>query len=270
MRHALMVAILSLSVAGFTLEAQPATQQFEKQVTQASSGYLGVYLRDVTAEEVANLGLEKETGVIVERVGENSPASEGGVQDGDVILIYAGIPVISASQFQRLVAETPPDRKVSISLWRAGKKLDIEVKVGSRQSSTWRLRPEQSFSFRLPDLPDHYGPSGRDIIIAPGKPRLGVSVAALTDQMAEFLGIPGNSGVLVLEVHPGTPAERAALKAGDVIVSADGKKVSNSQELGRTLSGDAVRLEVLRRGQSLSLTVQLEPKESSSGDSIRL
>jgi S1-C subfamily serine protease len=88
--------------------------------------------------------------------------------------------------------------------------------------------------------------------------------------MAEFLGIPGSSGVLVLEVQPGTPAERAALKAGDVIVSVDGKEVSNSQELSRALSGDEIRLEVLRQGQPLSLTVQLDAKEPSSQDSIRL
>ncbi len=270
MKHALLLVIIGLAAFVIPVNGQPATQSLGMQLGQGSGGYLGVYLRDVTVDDVTRLGLKEESGVIAERVGENSPASEGGIQDGDVILNYAGIPVFSASQFQRLVADTPPARKVPITVWRSGKSLDLVVQVGARPGPTWRARPERGFSFRGPNLPEFHGRSDQDIIIAPGKPKLGINVAPLTDQMADFLGISGHTGVLVLEVQPGSPGEKAGLKAGDVIVSVDGKKVNDPQELTRALSGAEARLEVLRKGQKLNLNVKFESKDRSSEESIRL
>ena len=65
------------------------------------------------------------------------------------------------------------------------------------------------------------------------KPRLGIQVAELTDQMADFLGIPGKQGVLILETLPSTPADEAGLQAGDAILSVNGQEVSSLVELSK-------------------------------------
>jgi len=270
MKYPLLLLCICLVAVAIPVSGQPAVQSFGMELGQGSGGYLGVYLRDVTADDVTRLGLKEETGVIAERVNENSPASAGGIQDGDVILKYAGIPVFSASQFQRLVADTPPDRKVSIVVWRSGKSQNLMVQVGARPGPTWRVPPERGFSYRMPNLPELHRRPDRDIVIVPRRDKLGVNAAALTDQMADFLGVSGRTGVLVLEVRSGSPGAQAGLKAGDVIVSVNGKTVSDPQELTRSLTGDDVKLEVLRKGQALTLNVKFESEDPSAGDSIRL
>lgn len=239
-------------------------------------GYLGVTIRDVTADDVKELKLQKEAGVYVREVDEGSPADKAGFAAKDVITEYAGTPVISSRQFRRLILETPPGREVSMTVVRNGQATAKTAKIGEREGG----RMGRSYSLRVPEggrrgwenfrfeMPDFLGEGpGRGLVIGPRRARLGINGINLTDQMAEFLAVPGKEGVLVLEVQTDTPADKAGLKAGDVIVSVNGKAVDTLAELSDQLDEGTIQVEIIRdkKKQSVQVTIPEQRRERTTG-----
>lgn len=255
--------------SGRVLRLEPAPE--------ASGAFLGIQMDDVTASNMGNYKLGSERGVIVRAVEKGSPAEGAKLQENDVILEYCGIPVISAMQFSRLVNETPPGRTVDLVVSRDGKKMNVSVKLGKREDNLQSGTLEgfsrwfdfqgpggRTFQFRVPQPPQ----GGLRVIPQPRtqeKPKLGVTLQPLTDQMADFLGVSGKAGALVTSVESGSPAA-SKLKAGDVIISADGHRVGNPDDLSRVLeqkSGGKLDLRVIRDHKEISITVDL-PASSGS------
>lgn len=242
----------------------------------ASSGYLGVSIRDIDAGDVKALSLPAERGAYIEKVEGESPAEEAGLTEADVVLQYAGESVFSVRQFQRLVRETPPGREVQLEVWRAGSSTSVSAKIGDRFGQYHQLDPELGIDIEERILPHsevappmlHFGERGFNI--APGRPRLGVQVAPLTEQMADFLGIPGRNGVLILETLPSTPAAVADLRAGDVILSVNGREVRGPRELIRHLTEGENNIEIARDKRVESVSVNLGESKSRSEDALEL
>lgn len=96
----------------------------------------------------------------------------------------------------------------------------------------------------------------------PRAPVLGINAEDLTGQLGSYFGAPNNAGVLVREVRPGTPADRAGLRAGDVITKVEGKEVRTLAELRAQLrersNQASVSMDVLRKGSELVVTVPVE------------
>jgi serine protease Do len=98
-----------------------------------------------------------------------------------------------------------------------------------------------------------------------GPPRLGIDAEDLNGQLGTFFGAPEGEGILVREVNSSSPAEKAGLKAGDVITSLDGERIRTVSELRERLSTKrddkdrTFKLGVLRNKSSLTLTVELPP-----------
>ena len=99
---------------------------------------------------------------------------------------------------------------------------------------------------------------------------LGVKIQTVTDDIAETLGVPENTGALISAVTPGSPAEKSGLEAGDVIMKFDGKEVSTMRGLPKIVAqtpiGRAVEVEVLRKGTRKSLQVAVGRLEEEEGD----
>jgi serine protease Do len=268
-----------------SVHAQSRSKSESVMVMQGGGSYLGIQMEDVTAQNMANYKLSTESGVIVKSVEKGSPAESAKLQANDVILEYGHSQVISATQFSRLVRETPIGRKVDLLVSRDGKKMTLSAEIGKREESVGENRdwegnenmpglmgPEgRSFQFQLPD--------GRTFNFGgtPGetntnRPRLGVSIQELTDQMAEFLGVPGKKGVLVLSVENGSAAD-GKLKAGDVIISANDKAIKDPEDLQSEIArvGEGkVDLKVVRNRAEISVAVNLPEKESSGRKGERL
>ncbi|WP_332671389.1 DegQ family serine endoprotease [Aromatoleum sp.] len=91
--------------------------------------------------------------------------------------------------------------------------------------------------------------------------KLGVTIQGVDRELAQSFGLSEPTGALVSNVEPGSPAEKAGLKAGDVVLGVDGTKVKDSADLPRIIGdkrpGTAVKLEVWRDGRSRSLTATL-------------
>ena len=207
-------------------------------------------------------------GVVIDDVLADSPAEKAGLKRSDVIVEFDGEHVRSARQFARLVQETPSGRAVKVAITREGRRQDVEVTPDERRGDVMVSGDFMGDYMRdlgrdLGRLGDHLPPFNFnfdfDMPLVSGR-RLGVSVEELTSQLAEYFG--AKDGVLVTSVTDGSPASRAGLKAGDVITSINGDRVSNREDLLRGLrnaTSEDVQVGIVRDKKESSVTAKIEP-----------
>ena len=232
---------------------------------EGRGSHIGVVVRD---------GDATVPGVRVDEVDADSPAQRAGVRGGDVITEFDGERVRSARQFTRLVQETAPGQRVSMSVQRDGQRQALQITPEDRVIS-WapgidadEIRREVERGLQgLRDLPHAIdAPGFRFRMESPTGPRarLGVQVEPLTPQLEAYFGAP-DGGVLVAEVTPASPAEKAGLKAGDVITAVNGTSVRDAsglvEELREAGAGSQVEVRIVRDRTSTTLKATLEPTE---------
>jgi serine protease Do len=227
--------------------------------------YLGIGVAEIDAQRAKTLKLAEERGVEITRVEPDSPAEKAGLKAGDVVLEYNGQRVEGTEQFMRLVRETPPGRKVTLLISREGTTQTVTATIGRRRMPAGPLGPD--FEANMERLRE----SLRHLRIELDAPRafvswrssmLGIEAESLTQQLAEFFGV--KEGVLVRSVMRNTPAEKAGLKAGDVITKVDGEAVRTPAQVASRLrasrSKETIPLTVVRNRQEMTLSVRLEPE----------
>jgi serine protease Do len=233
------------------------------QVFRGSVSYLGVGVAEITAERAKALNLKEEYGVEVTSVEKDSPADKAGIKAGDVVLEYNGHRVEGTEQFIRLVHETPVGRQAKLVVSRNGATQTLTATIGSRkglevfgpESMRWAM-PSMP-RIEIPDIP-HPNMSWRSSM-------LGVEVEGLSSQLATYFGV--KEGVLVRSVIKDSAAEKAGLKAGDVILKVGDRKVTTPSEVTaaiRSSAGKTVPLAIMRNHQEMSLTATLEQSPSGA------
>ena len=257
----LLCALLT-GQAGWTFEPVPPPDPERIVVTREGGSFLGVGVQEIDSERAKALNLREERGVEVTRVEDESPAAKAGIKNGDVVQEYNGERIEGVEQFIRMVRETPPGREVRLSVSRNGAAHQLSVRTAPRKPwNTARFGGFQGFEIprihfsdlQMPDMP-HPLMSWRSSLI-------GVEAETLDAQLAEYFGV--KSGVLVRSVTPDSPADKAGLRAGDVIVKVDGAAVANPREISTALrarTGKAVACQVVRDKRELSVQITIEPK----------
>jgi serine protease Do len=234
--------------------------EMQAMIEEANYPWLGVALKDVTPEQARELKLDGEYGAMVEKVEPDSPAAKAGLQAGDVIVEFAGEKVRSVAELRRLVRETPPGRTVEVRVRRNGENKMLSATLEARQGS---LGPLMS-RLRNRVWPEVNMPA-YDFAFNFGGPRLGISADRLTPQLAEYFGVKQGKGVLVLEVAPGSAADKAGLKAGDCIVQVDSTPVESVMDLRRALAlkpgaSREITLTIVRDHQQQTVKAQIEAR----------
>lgn len=211
---------------GFTIPintAKPLIPQLEAK-GEVTRGYLGVNIQDVTPELVSALRLEDSKGALVADVVPGGPADKAGIKRGDLIISYDGNSVGDSHDLPALVAVTPVDKEASLTVIRDGKEHKISARIARLESAGTKLAAAKES--------------------AQGK--LGLQVQDLNTQMARKLGIDADHGVVVANVEPGSPADRASIRQGDVIVEVNRKTVKSvsdlKEEIAKAPNGDSVLL----------------------------
>jgi serine protease Do len=225
-------------------------------------GYLGVQVEDINKENVSRYGLRQVRGVGVKEVVKDSPAEKAGLRKDDVIVGFDGETVSSARKLTRLVSEVAPDHTTTLTISRSGVDQQLSVTIGKRENHFTALPMMPLGNWKVE------GPNGGDFVLAFGKGRrIGVTTTPLTGQLAEYFGVADGKGVLITSVTKDSPAAKAGIKAGDVIIAADGKKIERVGDLTRAINEKkegAIELTVVR--DKAQRTISVEPKEDEGSN----
>ncbi|MCL5288369.1 MAG: PDZ domain-containing protein [Acidobacteria bacterium] len=256
LRQAELAALAQEKAARVIAEPRIALEQ-----ELSEGGWLGVQIANVDAEKVKQLKLPAERGVLITEVEKESPAAKAGLKANDVVTEFNGQRVESTTQFRRLIRESLAGRSAQLTVWREGRAQNISVTLGSnsdRMRGTFTFAGPRDFNFdgnmfRF-DMPN--------IVVASRTPTLGISAEDISGQLGAYFGAPGGEGILVREVNSGSPAEKAGMKAGDVITKIDGDKVRSLSEMREKLRAKreqkAISVGVIRKGGEVTLNVEME------------
>jgi serine protease Do len=170
-------------------------------------GWLGVVIQKVTPELAKNFNLKESEGALVSDVIDDSPASKADIRRGDVIVSFDGHAIKEMEQLPKLVAGIDVGKKVKLGLIRDGKSLEVDVTIGE-------LKEEKREAREAPETEKTFG----------------LVVQNITPEIARHLNLKDRRGVIVTDIQPGSPAEGADLRAGDIIVEINKKPVRTVAE----------------------------------------
>lgn len=283
----LLLGGVGVAVVGLVAQG-PATPpaQIERRLftLDGRGGHLGVMVEDLDGKSLEAAGVA--SGVRIGDVDQQGPAARAGLRDGDIVVEVDGERVRGARQFARVIQETPDGRAVTLAIVRDGTRQTVNVTPESRADAFAfdgdRIGRDVERSLRLvePRLRElepmlrgieprmkefHFdAPLRFDLDLAPelGSPRgrLGVQVRELTPQLAEFFGVT-DGGVLVASITENSAAAKAGLKAGDVIVSVNGDRVREADDLVdelRDTPGGEIALGIVRDKKESTVTATIE------------
>jgi membrane-associated protease RseP (regulator of RpoE activity) len=237
--------------------------------------FLGVFLEEKV--EIKNGVEEKSKGAVVEDVEDNSPADKAGIKNDDVIIKFNKINVTEADQLRELISTTKPGDEVSIVVLRSGKEKNLKAKMGTMPENhkmVMMTKAGECCEGGSGECKD-CSPKEKHIIkIVKGGDHpdvfLGVELQNLTDQLAEYFKVKDGKGVLVASVVKDSPAEKAGIKAGDIIVKLNDKQIEKHAGLIDQLEdlkvGDEVSVTVVREGTEKSLKATLAKMPDDCGD----
>jgi len=212
----------SFSGAGFAIPSQIARATADQLIAhgKVEHGYLGISMNDVTPANAHFFNLQTATGAIVAQVTPDSPASRGGVKQGDVINQLNGRKIVNGSALQVAVSEMMPGTKIELGVVRNGSPVTLNLTVGQFNGKNNEL-----------EVSDNGNGSNSG--------KLGLAVSDLSDQARQQNNIPDQvHGVLVQNVRPTSPADDAGIQPGDVIMEVDRKPATSASEFASQVHQD--------------------------------
>lgn len=219
-------------------EAMRVAEQL-KTSGKVTRGRIGVQIGEVTKDVAESLGLSRAQGAQVQRVEPGSPAEKGGVETGDIILKYNGVAIERSSDLPRMVGNTKPGARATVTVWRKGASRDLQLTIAEMEGEKVAKKEDgKSKPERVANV-------------------LGLSVANLSEAQRRELNL--ESGVLV-ETAEGVAA-RAGLRTGDIILRLNNTDVKDAGQFNALVAKlDMKKMAVLlvRRGDS-SQFVPLRP-----------
>ena len=231
----------TFSGMGFAIPTQIVRPTVEALIRdgKVSHGYMGLGITDVTPENAKFFDSNDNRGAIVTQVEANSPAAKAGLKVGDLITSINGHEVSDASQLQVMVGQTHPGTTIKLAVNREGKNMEVPVtleKMGARDKGE-----DESASSET------------------GKPRWGLGLGDITPDVRQQLEAPDDvKGAVVERVLPGSPADNAGLRPGDVILSVNRHQTASVSDVKKALAD-------IPKGQDALLLVR-----SNGGNTFRV
>jgi serine protease Do len=198
-------------------------------------GWLGLVIQKMTPGLAESFGLDEARGAIVSEVMSGSPAEKAGIIQGDVVVEFDGKKIDDYGELSRMAARNKPETTVTLTIIRSGRKMEIEVTLGTFPKDSTIARKSGGF--------DVLGLKAEDITTRNG-------------------AVSGHEGVMVSEVQAGSPADEGEVNVGDIILEINRKKIDNLENYTSTLEkikpGDTVLLLVKNRRRTQFLSLKIE------------
>ena len=197
---------------------------------KVTRGWLGVSVQDITEDMARSLQLKERRGAIISEVFKGDPAEVAGLRPGDIITAINGKKIKDTHELLLLISSFHVGDKVTVTVLRDGREMNFQVTVSER-----RDRPE-------------YAQSGRS-----GYESYGMEVGEITPEIARYLGIARKTGVIVVRVQPGSPADEVGIQPQDVIMQVNKVKITSvkdfQREVGKKTASGSLML-LIKRGQA--------------------
>jgi serine protease Do len=252
----LSVVLAALAVLTIAAFAQTSTKQRAHSANlqvAMPAGYLGIGFQEISPDRAKSLNLKESSGVEVTSVTENAPAAKAGVRVHDVILEVAGQKIESGQALVDSIGARIAGTKVTLTVWRNGMTQSLTATLGSRPTEEMTTPPGPSVPLQQPISPEDL-----QAMFAGDAPRVGFEGEPLTPQLAEYFGVSQGEGVLVRTVVEKTPAEKAGLKAGDVVTKVNGMPVASPREIsGIVRQTKKVIFTVIRNKKEITLNIEI-------------
>ena len=208
---------------GFSMASNVVTRVVDqlREFGETRRGWLGVRIQESDEDIAEALGLEKVAGALVQSVFDG-PAKEAGIQDGDVILSFAGVEIEDSRALIRRVGESPVGETVRVVVLRDGKTMTMRVTLGRREEAEGAVPAVANDPQPAPEAP---------------KEVLGLTLQPLTDELREQLGV-GNQliGLAITEIDETSEAYEKGLRAGDVITEVGQQKAASLSDVETRLA----------------------------------
>ncbi len=200
---------------------------------KVSRGRIGVMIQGMTPELAKSFGLDKPNGALIAQVEKDGPAAKAGLEEGDIVIEYAGKPVVEVRDLTRAVADTKPGTSSKIKVLRDGKEIVLQISPEELKSSGSTAKTEIK-----------------------EKTKLGVTVRPLNDEEKKKT----SNGLVITEVFPDSTAEESGLMAGDIIIRVGGKNLKNFDELKKAVADAKESLPILieRKGQRTFMVLKFK------------
>lgn len=185
-------------------------------------GYLGIIIQELTPELARSFGVDQNLGILIAQVTEDSPASEAGLKQGDVIINYQGKPVKKVGDFRNQVSLTLPGSREQLTIIRDGKQRNISVTIGT-------LSKDKMVAGASTQSTDE----------------IGLTVQTITPQLAEQLNAKAGEGVVITQVKPNSIAASAGIEPGSIIVQVNRKPIKNAEDFKREVKKSSASKSIL-------------------------
>jgi serine protease Do len=270
-----LIASLALLVAGIcwisSVQAKPTAL--------GAKGWLGVYVQTVDDDLAEGFELSVTEGAVINDIVRKSPADVAGLEEDDIIIAINSKTVSDQMDVTRAVRKAKPGDKMTLTVMRGDKKMDFNVTLAAEPADNRSRRREREVVVQtIP--PMHSMPGMPDAPSAPGAPEMrwfsnddedggmiGITMTPLTEQLGGYFGVTDGEGALITEVLAGTTAEKAGVRAGDVIIAVDGDQVSDvcdvAESIGEKDVDDVVKLTIIRDKKQMELSVTVGEDDRS-------
>ena len=233
------LAVVGIVAAQVVLEVRPVPAAHIRLPANAlrtpEYGWLGIGIRDVGEDLSYDLsvkfGVLEGTGVLVAEALPDGPAEKVGLKSGDVIIQVGSQRIWEVKDLQRVVRHMAVGDEVALVILRNGDRLSVPIRVA---------RMPQEAADGLAAEP------------------FGLIVRGFDAALAERLGLGQQGGIRVVVVERGSPAERAGLQPGDLLLSVDGRDLVTASDYAAAFrkSVGSVTLRLLRSGNPLTATLE--------------
>ncbi len=245
-----------------------------KEKGRVERGWLGVSIEENEEGKVGIIAVEKE-----------SPAELAKLKEGDIVLKIEREEVASTKMLAKEIRKRKPGKTITLKIERNGKEIDVKVKLGEYSEKYVRIELESKFPrlFIAPRPPKPPGiPKLAKLRKLPKPPKppepklfswglehrkyIGIYLEEINRELSEYFGVKEGRGLLVAKITKDSPAEKAGLKVGDVIIKADGIRTERARDLTGVIQdkekGKRIKLELLRNKKVRSVEVEIEEERS--------
>lgn len=275
-----------LTILGITVITVALVFSFAASKNYKSSrhAWLGIVGESVDRDLAESFDLPSEYGVIIDDILDDSPAEAAGLEEEDIIIGFNNDRIRDYDDLIDMIEDQKPGDEITLTIMRGDNKQEIKATLEgrprhSKYSNTWF----SDDAFMVPRAPR--APRAPKVVKIPSIPKLdrmiyieddgayiGIRMSSLSKQLGEHFGVEKGRGVLITEVEDDSPAQKAGLKAGDVIVAVDGDKVWDFEDVTEVVDesreGDKLSITVMRDKKEVSLDVEVAERERKSRDRI--